>query len=121
MGYKGCFQDCNPRTFPYHEISNSMTPEMCQDTCAEKGYAYAGVQFHDQCWCGNSLPPVMRPDTECNAPCKGDNSKMCGGGCRNSVYKLPSASGKDDHIRVNSFTSDIEEQLGSFWLTSEHL
>jgi len=53
------------------------------------GYQYVGMQYRGECWAGNSIGKYgKRPDTECNMRCKKDNSRICGAGWRNSVYKL---------------------------------
>ena len=67
-----------------------MTPQQCISKCSENNYLYAGVQYYDFCFCGNSLPPVKSPDSECNTACKGDSKKMCGGSLQNSVYSASS-------------------------------
>ena len=68
--------------------NDKMTVEMCQDHCYDHGHSYAGVQARSECWCGSSLPDpsLIRPDSECNTPCAGNASQMCGGGWRNNVY-----------------------------------
>ena len=105
--YQGCFEDSNPRTLPLELArSSSMTPKMCIEQCSEKNYLYAGLQHYEFCFCGNDLPPVIRPESECNEPCLGDSSKMCGGLSRNSVYWTSSAAGKvcfDGNINSKEF------------------
>lgn len=47
------------------------------------------MQYRGECWGGNSVGKYgKRPDSECNMRCKHDNSRMCGAGWRNSVFKL---------------------------------
>jgi len=44
------------------------------------GYRYAGMMNGKECWCGNELDSArIRPFEECNVPCAGDPSNMCGG------------------------------------------
>ena len=88
-----------------------MTVELCQNMCARKGYVFAGVQFFDECFCGNNLPPVKKPESECNAPCKGDISQMCGGRLRNSVYETGVI-----HICISRIKSLFEIQSLGFGL-----
>ncbi|KAF9450512.1 glycoside hydrolase family 71 protein [Macrolepiota fuliginosa MF-IS2] len=66
-----------------------MTPETCQGLCA--GYSFAGVEYGQECYCGNSLTnngasgiPVSTD--RCSQPCAGDSSKTCGGEWTLSVY-----------------------------------
>jgi hypothetical protein len=47
------------------------------------------MQYRGECWAGNSRGKYgKRPDKECNMRCKKDNSRICGAGWRNSVFKL---------------------------------
>ncbi len=53
-----------------------------------QGTTYAAVQNWDQCFCGDSYGGQGEaPESDCNQPCKGDSSQMCGGAWRNSVYQ----------------------------------
>jgi len=47
------------------------------------------MQYSGECWAGNKVGKYgKRADSECNMKCKYDNSRFCGAGWRNSVYKL---------------------------------
>jgi hypothetical protein len=48
---------------------------------------YAGTQDAAQCFCGDT-PGVQAPETNCNSTCAGDNTQICGGEWRNSVYEV---------------------------------
>lgn len=63
----------------------------CIKYCKEQKYIYAGVQHYDWCFCGNQFPKLPHfPKLnifKCNTPCRGDDSKMCGGVWANNVYE----------------------------------
>ena len=63
-----------------------MTNEMCQCHCLSEGKALAGTQNFHICYCGDVVPPEQKPEAECDMPCKGNSSQICGGYFRNSVY-----------------------------------
>ncbi|XP_035699693.1 uncharacterized protein LOC118432265 [Branchiostoma floridae] len=93
--YVGCYKDKSTRTFPFARLRDykSMTPAVCINHCSGLGYSYAAIQYYYECHCGTeanfaALEPV-RPESECNFPCRGDKEQKCGGNWRNSVYKLP--------------------------------
>ena len=51
----------------------------CHELCTNKGYNYYGLVWGDQCSCGNNIGGEKIGDGECNTPCVGDTSQMCGG------------------------------------------
>jgi hypothetical protein len=75
------------------EYQHDSNVEFCKTTCANKGFAYAAVQYTSHCFCGNEYGKYGEaPLEECNHLCKdknnrdnGDNVK-CGGAWRNNVY-----------------------------------
>ena len=54
-----------------------------------KGFRFAGVQYGEECYCGEEEPPRTRftRQSECSMPCSGDKEKMCGAGYRMNVYE----------------------------------
>jgi WSC domain len=45
-----------------------------------------------ECWCGNTLDPtsISAVSADCNMPCGGDNTQICGGPARLNLYKSTS-------------------------------
>ena len=94
--YIGCWVDNPSRAInlgTIHEPGLFLNPpqpvtkQACADLCA--GYSYFGLQWHRECFCGNAYDMYGEaPESECNAPCDGNTDVMCGGGWRNSVYRL---------------------------------
>ena len=90
--YIGCFKDRgNPEGLEGRDLngfiysSNAMTPAMCINICAKKGFKYAGVQYSSYCFCGNSYGKYGRANN-CNMKCSGNSHKICGGSWANNVY-----------------------------------
>lgn len=69
-------------------ISANATVYNCIQAC--RGYTYAGLEFGQECYCGNSLGAGSVPTlaSECNMPCKGNGSEYCGGGSRLNLYEI---------------------------------
>ncbi|KAI7392635.1 WSC-domain-containing protein [Hortaea werneckii] len=89
MTYFGCWSDQSPRTIDYMAYqSDSNTIEKCTQTCADKGYSIAGIEFGSQCFCGNALGYAATQviDSSCQTPCPGNSSEICGGGNRLSLF-----------------------------------
>lgn len=92
--YQGCYEDNvnNQRTLFWQlTFPGTMTPEQCLSKCASFGYAAAGLEYGDECYCGDPIDigtagSTVRPEEECNVACAGDASSICGGGSRLSIY-----------------------------------
>lgn len=73
---------------------NSMTPDTCAANC--NGYSYFGVEYGRECYCGNTLAAgsVLSPngDSDCNMPCGGNSTELCGAGNRLTMYSLNSTA-----------------------------
>ncbi|KAF5367856.1 hypothetical protein D9757_013694 [Collybiopsis confluens] len=59
----------------------NMTLETCAAFCGSVDYIYAGVEFAKECYCDSTiqLPSVAVPLSDCNSPCAGNASEICGG------------------------------------------
>ena len=84
--------------------NKAMTVEKCKRTCfdGENGskigvklrggryFPYAALWNGEECLCGDMRPQAPVARAECNLPCAGDSSQMCGGSRpmpRISVYQ----------------------------------
>ncbi|KAH9912318.1 WSC-domain-containing protein [Epithele typhae] len=66
--------------------SDNMTQATCASYCAAKGFKFAGVEFSDECYCGNSVANgastnLINGDL-CSTKCAGNANEMCGGAAR---------------------------------------
>ncbi|KAI9716656.1 MAG: hypothetical protein M1812_005194 [Candelaria pacifica] len=69
--------------------NDSMTVEACLSTCYN--YAYAGLEYGRECWCGSTLNTAAvkaTSESECNKVCAGNKTEICGAGSRLSLYTL---------------------------------
>ncbi|OBZ73298.1 putative fungistatic metabolite [Grifola frondosa] len=88
----GCFTDGNPggRTLGSATFTNTtgMTVESCVAFCAGQSFIYAGVEYAQECWCGNTIANggTNVTDTDCDSPCTGNPNETCGAGNRLNVY-----------------------------------
>ena len=90
--YLGCFIDAvGNRTLPHGVYENEKynEPKKCIAECSSRGFAFAGLQFSLQCWCGgDGYDKHGAADGQCNMPCPGDGNFKCGDSYRNSVYRV---------------------------------
>ena len=66
------------------------TPASCIERCDAANYAYAGVEYSNECHCGTGLvgTPASAPSTDCDLACTGDPTLSCGGSWRIQVRAL---------------------------------
>lgn len=88
---KGCYSDnLNPRSMTGIQMAwfgKRMTSSGCADYCHAQGFSMAGTENGGQCFCANALSQSQpKPGTDCNFPCEGDPSEICGGPARLSVF-----------------------------------
>ncbi len=92
--YQGCAVDNinDQRTFFWQLFfPGVMTPKMCLDRCAAYGYTAAGLEYGEECYCGDPANmathgSTFRPEAECGIVCAGDATAICGGLGRLSTY-----------------------------------
>jgi len=86
---QGCFVDQPDRGLTNVETTDdTITPPLCAGFCV--GYRYAGVEYGNQCFCGNTWPSSYSKvaDNECNFTCAGDPTQTCGGFWLLNLYVL---------------------------------
>ncbi|KUJ23079.1 WSC-domain-containing protein [Mollisia scopiformis] len=87
--YAGCYlEPPNARMLPYLVVAaDNMTLEMCSSNCAGT-YQYWGVEYGRECWCGYTLAAgtVETTTDQCNIPCGGLPTEMCGSHNGMSLY-----------------------------------
>lgn len=82
----GCFID-RPTRDLNHFAGQDFSIDECINECKTKGYSYAGLQYHGQCYCDNKYGSHgVSSVSECNTHCN-KGGGICGGAYRNSVYK----------------------------------
>ncbi|TDL22721.1 WSC-domain-containing protein [Rickenella mellea] len=91
----GCWTDApGARTMPFSpSVAQPMTIKKCTDACFAAGYSLSGVEFADECYCGNEFDQTANLDltgSGCNQPCNGDPTQLCGGANRLNVYEYKS-------------------------------
>ncbi|KAH7305475.1 WSC domain-containing protein [Stachybotrys elegans] len=93
---QGCYVDTlNPRALRRVLGDDNMTPDMCVEFCA--GSTYMGLEYGRECWCDDVLDITSFKATldDCQMPCAGDLSAMCGSPNRMDLYKLNSPAPPD--------------------------
>ena len=96
--YAGCFSDTGSTDALEYRSEldyNNMTIEACVDFCKGKflpricqsfakkntgnDFRYAGLEYYGECFCGATVGGSLSATANCNAPCTGNSSEICGG------------------------------------------
>ncbi|XP_060599369.1 kremen protein 1-like [Ruditapes philippinarum] len=87
--YIGCFEDRPDRILYERDIRPPLlTTDLCIRMCIEYDHKYALTEAGYACFCGDTLKNYpQQPENECNMPCQGNQSEMCGGSWRGSLYR----------------------------------
>ena len=65
-------------------VSDDMTIDNCATAC--KGWAYFGLEYSRECFCGFQLVESTQVESsQCNMPCRGNSTRICGAGDRLNV------------------------------------
>jgi hypothetical protein len=68
----------------------AMTVELCLSACQTAGYVLAGLEYAQECYCGNTLAngggPAPDGNSLCNMACNGNTAETCGGPNRLDIY-----------------------------------
>ena len=94
--YIGCYVDSNDRAlnngvFIIPSDTTENTLDLCRNYCVSRGSTYFGLQYSDQCFCGDETfdRHGKAAELDCSAECKGPAQwYKCGAGWRNSVYRI---------------------------------
>ncbi|KAF7562350.1 hypothetical protein G7046_g1797 [Stylonectria norvegica] len=90
--YAGCFAEAtNGRALSSDRTVDAvaMDNEQCVAFCKAGGYMYAGTEYSQECYCGDTIGGSQISDiNQCSMKCKGDSSEYCGGGSKLSVWKI---------------------------------
>ncbi|KAF3007726.1 hypothetical protein E8E13_009771 [Curvularia kusanoi] len=74
--------------FRFRPVNPFETVESCKFKCWQIQYPIAGLKGRDECYCGDRNNGTLAADQgECNMPCGGDKSVMCGGTERTRVFE----------------------------------
>eukprot|EP00752_Nemacystus_decipiens_P013637 g12090.t1 len=96
-GHVGCFHDMGHDRVLGDVLrdADSMTTEVCFDYCTELGAAFMATQWAEECWCSpdggldyNRHNGTIGVNAECDMPCTGDGTEMCGGYWTFDLYEL---------------------------------
>ncbi|KAK7993333.1 hypothetical protein PG989_006714 [Apiospora arundinis] len=87
------------------KADDRMTVPMCTQACQGAGFAFAGLEYGRECWCGadksDDLEDASDPQCamQCDMPCGGDANAICGGRGAIGIYKDGAKTGGSRKMR----------------------
>ncbi|KAF8264446.1 copper radical oxidase [Lactarius quietus] len=91
--YSRCLAEPDPNhVFPYSVLlSNNNSAQNCLSLCSAYGYPAAGMEYGQECWCGDVADitnngGTTAAESDCSMPCSGDSLYACGGSWRLQLY-----------------------------------
>jgi hypothetical protein len=92
--YEGCYTDSVAgRTLAVGMgVAGAMTNAKCQAACRAAGYILAGTEYSGECFCDNQYRnkggPAPDGEAKCTMLCNGNQTEVCGGPDRLSLFKF---------------------------------
>ncbi|KAM0722233.1 hypothetical protein Q7P37_001674 [Cladosporium fusiforme] len=126
----GCFtDDGNARTLgTQQEVPGgymNLTVRGCLDVCSSLGYVYGGLEYSQECFCGDAIlndGTCATDQKSCYMPCRGGTAEICGGSSRLNLYyaglEHPSISCGGNGESTSRTTSSILSSTTSSGLTT---
>ncbi|GAA5890846.1 hypothetical protein JCM6882_008833 [Rhodosporidiobolus microsporus] len=110
--YQECYSDLvNGRALPNGLSTKARTVEACLDACESANYALCGVEYHGECWGGNTLGAgsTVQGAKACGLTCWDNDKQICGGqggvsGAAMNLYKLAGSNNTAPGLSDNSTT-----------------
>ncbi|KAK4684846.1 glucan endo-1,3-alpha-glucosidase, partial [Tremellales sp. Uapishka_1] len=91
----GCALDSDARILDgYVGVGiTDLTIDDCLTMCEDKGYAFAGMEWGEECYCGHTVPTTITyDDSNCNMTCTGNSGEICGGNWGLDLFELISSA-----------------------------
>jgi len=87
---QGCYSDTvASRTLERRVDVSNVTVEACIKECFVQSFTIAGLEYAQECWCGNAISSPGAPISQgaCNQACVGNSTEVCGGPNALQIYK----------------------------------
>ncbi|KAL3426632.1 WSC domain-containing protein-like protein 3 [Phlyctema vagabunda] len=94
--------------------NDTMTIQICASVCST--FQYFGIEYHRECYCGNSLSAGSVPATTgatCSQVCMGNPLQYCGGNSRLQMYQKQSSSSSSTITTGSSASSSTSSSAST--------
>merc|ERR1719392_660458 len=83
-----------------------MTQKVCFEFCRTvPNMGFFGIVNGRGCYCTPYFTPMASDSTECDAVCEGDNTLMCGGKSKSSIFAMHMCDSTEEDLSTRSGTA----------------
>jgi hypothetical protein len=87
-------------------VAGGMTNAKCRDACRAGGFVLAGTEYAGECFCDNQIrnngKPAPDGEAKCNMPCNGNQTEMCGGPDRLTLFRFYTGSESSSSVTATA-------------------
>jgi len=92
--------------FVAKEDRQDMTQNVCFEFCRTvPNMGFFGIVNGRNCYCTPYFTPMESDSSECDEVCEGDNTNMCGGKSKSSIYAMHMCSSTGEDLRARQATA----------------
>jgi len=99
--------------FVAKEDRAEMTPARCFEFCRTvPNMGFFGIVNGRGCYCTPYFTPMESDSSQCDAACEGDNTKLCGGKSKSSIFAMHFCDSTADDLKLRvDYAEVLEEQI----------
>merc|ERR1719426_414569 len=92
-----------------------MTPAVCFEFCRTvPNMGFFGIVNGRGCYCTPYFTPMESDSSQCDAVCEGDNTQMCGGKSKSSIFAMHMCDSTKEDVGIRAGTaSEMKASLSS--------
>jgi len=107
--YQACYPDSTSLRTLERRVNapgENVTAQSCTADCASQGFSIAGLEYGQECWCGDTIQNGVQPTGagSCDMTCNSDRYQNCGGSGALAVFTNSVPSGPTTVPSVGDWT-----------------
>lgn len=104
------------------EDQEPMTPDVCFKFCRTvPDMLFFGLTHGRDCYCAPYFKAMAGDSSDCDAVCEGDNTVVCGGMSKSSIYQMHACSDAKENVAAAAAKlTAVEEELSKSAAAAKH-
>lgn len=109
------------------EDRRQMTPDICFEFCRGiPDMGFFGISNGRDCYCTPYYKAMASDSSTCDSVCEGDNTQMCGGKSKNSIFSMRMCDTTEDDLykasaAAKELESDMDHSCGAMKSSAEFM